>query len=114
MERLRKSRARKITLKDLDKRYEMIRKNVKDVPDCSFASCTNPVDATTVLGVSTACAYHRLLFDWWMYEVVTDHRILDNKRERRRAFKKWVYEIGKERADRIVLQLANDRINWEC
>lgn len=105
---------KKITLKDFDERYKWIRKNVPNVADCGFACCSNPVDATPGLGVSTTCAYHRLLFDWWLYEVVKDHRILEDTVKRRRAFKKWVYDIGKEKADKIVLQMAQDGINWEC
>ena len=106
----------KITLKDLEIRYKGIREKSKDkVPNCSFKNCKNPIDYTKGMGWDTSCAYHRLLFDWWLYHVINgDMIILRNKRTRRIRFAKWVKRIGKKKADKIVLKMANDAINWSC
>ena len=102
-----------ITLKDLEIRYKGIRKKSPDVPNCSYPKCPNPIDCVETMGWDTSCAYHRLLFDEWLYNVIDgDIPTLRNKKIRRKRFGEWVKKIGKKKADKIVLSMANDGINW--
>jgi len=105
-----------VTLKDLEIRYENIRKANPKVKLCSSKGCKNPVD-TTELGEDTSCSYHRLLFDHWLYETMNPekfHHYYTNQRARRSAFTRWQHKIGKEECDKIVLRLAQEPINWDC
>lgn len=96
-----------VTLKDFDVRYKNILKENPGAPMCSFRGCKNPAD-------DSACAYHRLLFDHWMYEV-KGMKIIDmSKRGRRIAFSRWAKKLGKEACDLIVLEMAQYPINWVC
>ena len=106
----------KITLKDLDIRYKGIRAKSKDkVPNCSFKRCTNPIDYTEGMGWDTTCSYHRLLFDYWLYNVIEGNtEILKNRNNSRKMFNEWVKQIGKNKADKIVVKMVNDGIIWEC
>lgn len=107
----------KVTLKDLEIRYENIRKQNPKVKKCSQRGCNNPRDSTPLLGEDTCCAYHRLLFDFWSSDVMNPddfYHYFESQKGRRRAFTNWLNRIGKEKADEIVLRLAQYRINWEC
>lgn len=109
---------RTITMEDLQKRVENLKK-IKDVPKCKVKECENPVDGTEAGGWDTCCPYHRLLWDFWLYEIaenlvrqewagqITHDQVVA-------AHDAWVAEIGKEEADAIVLDMANDPINWVC
>ena len=98
-----------ITLDDLEERYTNIRKLFPDRPKCAFSKCNNPAD------MDTTCAYHRLLFDHWMYEVVGGSVFVRmTQRGRRNAFTRWVHKLGPQTCDAIVLDMAQDAINWEC
>ena len=107
-----------VTLEDLDIRYKNIRKDNPRVKQCSVRGCKNPRDSTPLLGEDTCCAYHRLLFDFWVASEAMDfdkfYHYLENQKGRRRAFTNWRNRIGKKQCDKIVLQLANEGINWEC
>jgi len=105
-----------ITLKDFEIRYANIKAQNPKVKRCTAADCKNPVD-TTFLGEDTSCAYHRLLFDFWIYEVMDSdkfHHYLESQKGRRRAFTNWTNRIGKAKCDEIVLKMAQEGINWEC
>lgn len=103
-----------ITLKDLDIRCENLKKEYPENPTCSFTGgCDKPVDVTPGMGIDTSCPYHRLLFDYWMYEVLGEAPH-PHKATRRRLFREWTEKIGKDECDRIVLEMANDGINWTC
>ena len=105
-----------LTLADFEIRYKNLNESYPDLPSCSVEGCDNPVDVTEGMGIDTSCAYHRLLFDWWMGEI-NDKEImfyLNHKTERREAFAKWLYETGKELCDEIVLKMAQEPINWDC
>ena len=106
-----------VTLEDFEVRYENIRKEHPNTKTCSTVGCDNPVDVTYHWSQSTSCAYHRLLFDYWGYEVLSGdnlHYYMTNQRARRTAFAKWCNELGKEVCDEIVLKLAQEPINWVC
>jgi hypothetical protein len=106
-----------ITLEDFNIRYANLRRNFPALRNCSVEGCTNPQDLTTLEGLSTTCAYHRLLFDFWSMEVLTHEelkRYFKNKEERRKAFREWMGKIGKERCDNIAIRMAQDPINWAC
>jgi hypothetical protein len=108
----------KVTLEDFEKRYQFIRETNKHVKTCSINGCSNPRD-TTSLGEDSCCAYHRLLFDYWTYEVMGPDfdklmNYMSNQRARRAAFTRWRNKLGKEQCDKIVLKLAQDGINWVC
>lgn len=102
-----------ITLADLEIRYENIRKANPKVAKCTVYGCNNPRDSTTLLGKSTCCAYHRLLFDFWGADVCKDV-LAYSRKGRRRAFTNWRNKTGKETLDKIVLRMALEPINWEC
>ena len=102
-----------ITLEDLEKRYVNVRKNHPEVGECTFEGCKNPLDAT-MMGLDTSCAYHRLLFDWWLYEVDSGAAMDENTKRRRANFRTWTEELGQEKCDEIVLHMANQAINWAC
>lgn len=102
-----------ITMKDLDIRCKGILEKNPKVPRCSTKGCQNPIDYTEGMGWDTSCPYHRLLFDWWLYEI-RQGDIPTNQKARRRIFAMWVKKIGKKKADKIVLKMANDPINWSA
>ena len=106
-----------VTLEDLEIRYHNIREQNPQVKKCSVDGCSNPVDSTPLLGEDTCCAYHRLLFDFWVGTIMDydkfNHYLMSQK-GRRRAFTNFRNRIGKAECDRIVLELANQKINWEC
>ncbi len=109
-----------VTFVDFEKRYENIRKQNPKVKKCSVKGCKNPRDSTPLLGEDTTCAYHRLLFDYWIYEVIgpksgySEGLMFMSRKGMRRAFTNWRNKTGKEECDKIVLQMAQDGINWEC
>jgi len=82
-------------------------------PECSYRDCNIPIDHTT-LGWDTSCPYHRLLFDYWLYEIAYHPVTLYSKRGRRIAFSRWVNKIGKKECDKIVDELSKNPINWKC
>ena len=102
-----------LTLADLDIRYENLRKQYPKIKKCSVEGCSNPRDITPSLGWDSSCAYHRMLFDYWMYDVCHNITKLTQK-EWRREFGIWMKKMGKEELDKIVLRMANESINWEC
>jgi len=105
-----------ITLEDLEIRYKNIRKGNSKVKQCSSRGCKNPRDITPLSGEDTSCAYHRLLFDYWLSEVVDSNKVdhyLKSPKGRRRAFSNWISRIGKGECDTIVLRMAQEFINWE-
>lgn len=103
------------TLEDFEIRYEKTRKAHPKIRKCSVTGCDNPRD-TTMMGEDTSCAYHRLLFDAWMYGLDGDKATyyFGNQRARRTAFTKWRNKLGQEACDKIVLHLAQEPINWAC
>jgi hypothetical protein len=106
---------RKITLADFETRYTNIRKQSLKTKICSVKGCKNPQDTTEFLGTDTCCAYHRILFDHWIYDVIrgNTHDFV-SRRGMRFAFAKWRTKTGKETCDEIVLKLAQDLTNWVC
>jgi len=108
---------RKLSLKDLEVRYENIRKSDPHCQKCSVRGCSNPRDSTPSLGQDTCCAYHRLLFDFWSCDIapIRGHDILAmTQRGRRTAFTHWRNRMGKAELDKLVLRLMTEPINWEC
>ena len=112
---------KKITLHDFEFRYQSIRMQYPKIERCSVDGCRNPIDVIPLMGRVSTCAYHRLLFDYWAYEVDAKLHDLDgwqhrltNQRARRCAFTRWRNKFGQEECDRIVLELAKDGINWTC
>ena len=103
---------KKLTLKDLEIRYENIRKSKPNAKNCTVKGCKNPRDSTNLLGEDTCCAYHRLLFDFWVADVCRP--LILNRRARRRAFTIWRNKMGKGELDKLVLRMALEPINWEC
>ena len=106
-----------ITLGDFVIRYENLREQYPELPECSVPSCNHPCDITEGMGVDTSCAYHRLLFDYWIMEVVSPdytHRYIMDKTARRRDFSEWMASQGKVACDIIVLHMAQEEINWVC
>jgi hypothetical protein len=104
---------KKITFEDFNIRYDNLRKHYPNIQKCCSKGCKNPVDVTPGLGPDTSCAYHRLLFDWWLYEV-RDGEVPENKAVRRSLFSRWCNKIGISECDRLVLIMAQDGINWAC
>lgn len=96
-----------ITFDDFEKHYQAVLADNPKVPKCSVRGCTNPAD-------DSACAYHRLLFDFWMYEVCGQKIRTMTQRGRRRASTNWRKKTGKEACDAIVLDMAQNAINWYC
>lgn len=109
--------SKKIILNDLVIRCQNLRKQFPDNPKCAL--CENPVDVT-LLGPDTTCPYHRLLHDHWMYEEDGDEfsqQVIEGKLSRedyRAKFQKWMNSLTKDERDEIVLEAANDGINWVC
>lgn len=103
----------KVAFADFEIRYANIRKQNPKVKKCSVARCSNPRDSTPLLGEDSCCAYHRLLFDFWSADVAKDVLSM-SKKGRRTAFTYWRTRTGKETLDRLVLQMAQEGINWEC
>ena len=97
-----------VTFEDFLVRYQNILADNPDIARCSFRSCTNPVDG------DTTCAYHRLLFDHWMYEIKGAGIMQMSSRGRRIAFSRWANKTGKAVCDAIVLDMAQYNINWVC
>lgn len=101
-----------VTFAEFESKYKKIRQ--AKAPNCTFKGCKNPIDYTDGLGWDTSCFYHRLLFDWWLYNVGDNRaRSLDTK-IRRDAFYSWVEKCGKLACDRMVLEFAQDPLNWAC
>ena len=106
-----------LTLEDFEVRYKNLKESHPDLPKCSVKGCNNPRDITEEMGVDSSCAYHRLLFDYWMSEVMENEDLwhyLKNQRSRRSAFTRWRNKTGKEGCDKIVLEMAQEPINWAC
>ena len=83
-------------------------------PISTYHDCNLPLD-NTMLGWDTSCPYHRLLFDHWLYEIVgPDINSYKTRQGKRSAFTQWVNRTGKEECDRIVDEMSNVPINWEC
>jgi hypothetical protein len=82
-------------------------------PECGYLGCNLPIDNTT-LGWDTSCPYHRLLFDYWLYNIVEQDIDCYTKQGRRSAFTQWVNKTGKERCDEIVEEYSHIPINWTC
>jgi len=109
----KEKKERIVTFKDFEVRYENLRKQFPKIKKCSVAGCENPRDVTE-LGLDTCCAYHRLLFDYWLYEVVQGDIMSMTQKGRRRAFTNWRHRLGKNECDEIVLKMAQEGINWVC
>jgi hypothetical protein len=105
---------KQVTLADFEVRYQNLRRDYPNNPMCSVEGCPNPVDVTEGLGIDTTCAYHRLLFDFWFFEVIDNDELLTDQVKRRKAFKKWIGKTGKEACDKLVLGMAKEKINWMC
>ena len=103
-----------VTLEDFEKRYANIRKQHPHIGQCNHEGCRNPPDTTPLLGLDSSCAYHRLLFDHWLYEKMDPVPEMETVLLRREAFGKWADETDDARKDEIVLRSARDPINWEC
>jgi len=106
-----------LTLADLEIRYKNLKESYPDLPKCSVKGCNNPCDVTEGMGVDSSCAYHRLLFDYWLGELddmFTIYRYMRNQRARRSAFTRWRNKMGKDACDKIVLEMAQEPINWAC
>ena len=84
------------------------------IPKCVVNGCKELRDATPGLGMDTTCPYHRLLFDYWLYEVCEDINRYKTRQGRRSAVTRWVKSVGKERCDKIVDDMSNSPINWKC
>ena len=83
-------------------------------PRCTYPGCNLPID-NTALGWDTSCPYHRLLFDYWLYNIAGQYiDTYKTKQEKRSAFTQWVNRTGKERCDEIVDEFSKVPINWEC
>lgn len=109
-------KAMTVTFKDFEVRYKNILASDPKRKKCTTQDCENPVD-TTGLGEDTSCAYHRLLFDFWSYEVMNPddfQHYLKSQKGRRRAFTNWMNRTGKAECDKIVLRMAQEGINWVC
>lgn len=104
----------KIKLIDFEKRYVKIRERYPHIGQCIHQGCPNPPDLTPSLGLDSSCAYHRLLFDYWLYEVMEPTREMEHILLRREAFGKWNDKLDTETRNKIVLRLAQEAINWEC
>ena len=104
-----------VTFEDFEIRYKNIRDTDPGWERCSIKGCNNPRD-TTMMGADTTCAYHRLLFDAWMYELDSEKAMyyFENQRARRSAFTRWRNKLGKSVCDELVLKLAQEGINWVC
>ena len=104
-----------LTLADFEIRYSRLRAERPDLPVCSVEGCENPCDIT-MLGVDTTCAYHRLLFDYWSTEIRNPKMsyYMKNQEARRASFARWLKYTGKEKCDRIALEMAREPINWMC
>jgi hypothetical protein len=107
-----------ITLEDFEIRYQNLRKTSKrKLKQCTVAGCKNPRDLTPLSGYSNTCSYHRFLFDFWSCEVIHNEKLwyyMEHQKARRRAFSIWLKKMGKEKLDEIVLNMAQEPINWEC
>lgn len=107
--------------KELNKNYlinDLIKIRVHSLlkskpPVCGYKDCNLPVDHTA-LGWDTSCPYHRLLFDWWLYNFANHPPSLYSKRGKRIAFTRWVNKTGKKECDKIVNDMSKDAINWKC
>lgn len=106
---------RSITLEDLEIRYANIRRDYPEIRRCSVVGCKNPRDIT-MMGIDSSCAYHRLLFDAWSYDLDSDKMMyyIGNQRARRSAFTRWRNQHGEKTCDEFVLKLAQEGINWTC
>ena len=105
---------KKYLINDLIKiRVHRLLKNTK-LPRCGFHDCNLPVDYTEGLGLDTSCPYHRLLFDWWLYNYAKHPVGLYSKKGKRSAFTQWVNKTGKKECNRIVDWMSKDPINWKC
>ena len=104
-----------VTLEDFEIRYKNLRREHPDIPICSVEWCENPADITE-MGLDSSCAYHRLLFDSWMYSLSTREimGLMGDTVERRKLFKQYMNRLGKEKCDKIVLEMAQEAINWAC
>jgi len=110
---------RSITLEDFEIRYKNLREANPKLKKCSVVGCSNPRDITTHGGEDSSCAYHRLLFDAWMYgldshDVNKVSYYFHNQRARRSAFTRWRNKHGEKTCDEFVLKLAQEGINWAC
>lgn len=107
----------KLSLKDFEVRYANIRKSDPKRLKCSVTGCPNPRDSTEHAGQNTSCAYHRLLFDFWIADVCSleqNSHYLQCQKGRRRAFTNWRRKVGKKALDDLALMMAKEPINWVC
>jgi len=103
-----------VKLEDFKKRYENIRKQHPHIGQCVHEGCPNPPDITPGLGVDSSCAYHRFLFDYWLYEKMDLVPEMENTLLRREAYGKWDDTIDDYLRDKIALRAAQDPLNWYC
>jgi len=81
---------KKVTLDIIEGRSKKAEERYPDLPKCGVLGCERVVDATPGLGLDTSCAYHRLLFDHWLYDVDTRKAMSGDTEVRRAAFANWV------------------------
>lgn len=103
-----------VTLEDFEKRYRNIREQHPYIGQCNHEGCPNPPDITPGLGLDSSCAYHRLLFDFWLYERMDPVPEMENTLLRREAYGDWHVKLTDEDRDAIVLRAAQDPLDWYC
>lgn len=112
-----KKKPETITLADLDIRCQALLKKFPGNPKCELDG--KPVDVT-LTGADTSCPYHRLLHDQFLYEEGGHELQLKmaegtlTREAYRLNFQCWMLRKGKVACDAIVLEMANDPLNWEC
>ena len=85
--------------------------------------CENGVDLTSC-GLDTTCPKHRLIHDYYLYNVEgqlihpdikdgSDKRC-KNKEEYREIYKSWYDSLTDKDVEEILIYQASDAINWLC
>lgn len=95
-------------LKTVQDRSDFLKVKFPKDPKCKM--CDNNVDRT-MMGKDTACVYHRMLWDSFMYDAMDKYRDIKKVRE---EFVKWNNTLTKDKRDNIVADMAKSPLNWEC
>ena len=110
-----------INMDFIDERDKALTKAWPKAPRCAFPGCDRTVDFLPTAGqFDTTCPRHRLLHDYFLYEVDEGQSHPNNPKgglpleEYRAKFYKWADDLGPEGQKDIILYMASDIINWIC
>lgn len=111
---------KKEILKALKDRESFLSNKYPNRNKCAIPNCKLVVDQT-ISGDDTLCPYHRLLVDFWFYELDGSnfHPDLHSPKSDpdiesyRKRYNTWIDSLSEKEKDNIVCNMGQYSINWE-